>query len=162
MSKSITIRYRINLTFGIISVFLSLLIWILIPSQIDPQRVDITRIATNPQYVPRLFTILVFINGCILILQSLIFKKDETKEIHLSDEIRVFSFIFLVVVYALMLEPIGFLISALFLVNTIMVLLRIKNKRFYLYGTLFVLFVYVALVLILKMSLPKGILSWII
>src|SRR5690554_4042682 len=92
------IRYRSNLTAGISAVVVSIVIFLIIPLEIgeDVQAVH----GITSRTFPYVLSGLMGACGLGLIIQSLVFKKDEIKEIKLGQEVKGVLYIIVLLIYA--------------------------------------------------------------
>ena len=79
------IRYRSNLTAGIVSIIFGLIVLSVIPSQIS-LGFDNTY-GITPRTIPYVLAGICILFGALLIVQSLVLKKDTVKEMELSREL---------------------------------------------------------------------------
>lgn len=106
------ITIKKNLWSGIVTVVASVILWFALPYCIKSQVTSLTA-AIGPDYLPRLMIALMGICGAGLIITSLVFKKDDTVEVDLKDELRTFLFVAIILAYILLMPVIGFLLSTI-------------------------------------------------
>ena len=106
------IRYRSNLTAGIISVGLGMLCWIIIPYQIGEDYALTYGITSKT--IPYAVSVLWIICGAALIIHCLVFKREEIKSLQINNEFKAGVFIGVLVFYAFLFQ-INFLLSSIFL-----------------------------------------------
>ena len=106
------ITIKKNLWSGIITVVASLILWFALPYCIKSQVTSLTA-AVGPDYLPRLIIALMGICGIGLIITSLVFKKDDTIEVNLKDELRTLLLVVIILAYILLMPVIGFLLSTI-------------------------------------------------
>ncbi len=98
-----------HLTAGIFSMVLGAIAAALIPGQIKvPGQTGITS-----RTIPFFLAGIIFLLGCILVFSSLVLKKEDYREVEVSEEIRRGFFIGALVVYVFAMDWIGFLTSSL-------------------------------------------------
>ncbi|WP_158735782.1 tripartite tricarboxylate transporter TctB family protein [Alteribacillus sp. YIM 98480] len=145
-----------NLISGFIFLLLSLLIWLLIPRQIQilegvPQ--------LNAQTFPKIVTGIMLVLSIVLIIQGLFFTKQEsgaqtTKKEVIRREMNAIIMIVIFLAYAFLFEKIGFIISSIALCITCLAFYKIKNWKYYLITITVVLFVYFIFEQVLQLDLP--------
>jgi len=103
------IKYRTNLVAGVIALIAAIILFVIIPSQVGVERRATYGITSRT--IPYAMAFLMAGCGAGLIIQSIIFKKDEVKEIDLLQEGKGLLYMGVIVLYA-----IGF--SKSFLIST--------------------------------------------
>ncbi len=103
------IKYRTNLVAGVIALIAAIILFDIIPSQVGVERRATYGITSRT--IPYAMAFLMAGCGAGLIIQSIIFKKDEVKEIDLLQEGKGLLYMGVIVLYA-----IGF--SKSFLIST--------------------------------------------
>lgn len=103
------IKYRTNLVAGVIALIAAIILFVIIPSQVGVERRATYGITSRT--IPYAMAFLMVGCGAGLIIQSIIFKKDEVKEIDLFQEGKGLLYMGVIVLYA-----IGF--SKSFLIST--------------------------------------------
>jgi len=118
------IKYRSNLSAGCISIIMSVALFLIIPSQVALENQAVHGI--NTRSLPYALCILLLVAGIGLIVQSLVLKKDEYKELELKKELKGLLYMGCLGIYGL-----GFRYS--FLISTcllgIVTLVFIKSNR---------------------------------
>lgn len=96
------IKYRSNLTCGIVSILAAIVMFVLIPAQVEIEEKISYGISsrTIPYGIATVFAVC----GVILILQSLVLKKDKTKELNLKAEIPAGLMFLVLIVYMFLFE----------------------------------------------------------
>lgn len=145
------IRFRINLVSGIVFGLFSLVVWILIPFQILSKG---SSTIVNAQFVPQLVTILIFVFSIILLIQSLVFKKDRYVEINFKKEIKLLVFILMLVMYLILMPILGFLISSLVFCTGSLVYLKSRSWRHYVSTYIVVVALHIIFTMVLNVPLP--------
>lgn len=92
------IRYRVNLAAGIAAILFALVLWALIPSQIRAESFALYGITSRT--LPYALVVLSGVCGVGLIVQSLVFKKDEVKELDFGKEIKALAYMLMLLAYA--------------------------------------------------------------
>ena len=97
-----TIRFRSNLASGIFAVLLAIALIILIPMEIGVETT--VSFGITSRTIPYGVAGLIGVCGIVLIVKSLVLKKDEVKEITLKHEIPSLAMIALLIVYLFVFE----------------------------------------------------------
>ncbi|MEG0944563.1 MAG: tripartite tricarboxylate transporter TctB family protein [Angelakisella sp.] len=124
------IKLRKDLTVGIISTVLSVVLWFLIPIGITTKAHIVTN-AVGPDYMPKLLCIVMFTLGIWLMVKSLVLKKDSVEEIDLSEEKCVILFLLSLMLVVLAMPIIGFLPSALLMSILSLIIFKEKHKLYW-------------------------------
>ena len=93
------IRYRSNAAAGAVSIVLGVICLILIPRQIGEDYAVTYGITSRT--VPYAVTVLWIVCGLALLVQSLLLKKDEVKELDLKKEGKALAYMGILLVYAM-------------------------------------------------------------
>lgn len=139
------IKYRSNLCAGIISIVLGIICALIIPSEIGTDYS--TTYGITSRSVPYAVSILWVLCGIILLVQSLVFHKDELKYLDLKKELKALVYIAVLLIYSLIFNK-SFLISNLFLGFITLRFTGCKKKSYY--------FIILALVLLIYFSFKYG------
>jgi len=86
-----------------------------------------TRFIESVKVMPFLVEMIMIICGCILIVQSLVFKKEEIVEIKWNDQKEALSILGILAIYAILVYFIGFLIGSVGF--ALLMALYFKNKN---------------------------------
>lgn len=119
-----------NLSAGILSCVLGIAYWILIPIGIDA-KLEIETNAVGPDYMPRLIGALLIILGAILIVQSVVLKKEEVLVWDFNQEKPVLLYLAVLLGLIILIPLAGFLISSVVAALFFLLLMKEKNKWFY-------------------------------
>lgn len=103
------IKYRANLMAGIIAILFAVALYFLIPLQVGLE--NTATYGLTSRSLPYALMILSAICGVGLLIQSLVFKKDEEKEIELSKEGKGLLYMLVILAY-------GFGFAHSFLIST--------------------------------------------
>lgn len=134
------IRYRSNLVAGVVSILFGIIVVLMIPSQISLGYGEATSI--TPRTIPYVLAIICIVSGVVLLIQSLILKKDTVKELELKKEIKAISYMLVFLVYALLFE-VNFILASIFLGVMTLAFLRCKKPLYYAIVIALVLVLYV-------------------
>ena len=106
------IKYKSNLAAGIVSVILGIVCIILVPLQIAEDYSATYGITSRT--VPYVIGILWIVCGIILLVQSLILKKDTEKTLIVGKELKALAYMAILLVYSILFKR-SFLISTIML-----------------------------------------------
>jgi len=136
-----TVKYRSNLWGGILSIIMGVAVCCLVPAYIGTESSATKLYGINSRTVPYGMAILLIICGVILLIQSLVFKKDTVKELVVKQEFLAVIYIALLVV-SLVIYAHSFILSMLLLGFATLAMLKCKKILYYMIeaATVFVLF----------------------
>lgn len=145
------IRYRSNAAAGVVSIVLSIVCLILIPRQIGEDYTVTYGITSRT--VPYAVAVLWIVCGMVLLVQSLLLKKDEVKELDLKKEGKALGYMAVLLVYAILFNK-SFLLSTAFLGAVTLVFLGCRRKLFYAIVLALVVVLYLLFSQVLHIQLP--------
>ncbi len=145
------VKYRSNLVAGIVSVILGIICMVIIPRQIGEDYSATYGITSRT--VPYAVAILWMICGVVLMVQSLIFKKDEIKVIDVSKEAKAVGYMLVILIYAVLFKK-SFLVSTIFLGLATLAFTGSRKKSFYLIVLAVVAVLYLLFSKVLHVQLP--------
>ncbi len=145
------IRYRSNLTAGIVSIIFGVIVLSVIPSQIS-LGFDNTY-GFTPRTIPFVFAGICILFGALLIVQSLVLKKDTVKEMELSRELKALAYMAVFVVYSLLFN-VSFVLATILLGAVTLMFLKCKKPLYYAIVAVTVVFLYFVLTQFLHIQLP--------
>ena len=145
------VQYRSNLVSGIVSIILGIICMVIIPRQIGEDYSATYGITSRT--IPYAVAILWLICGAVLIIQSLILKKDETKVLDVPKEIKAAGYMLIILIYAILFKK-SFLFSTMFLGAATLAFTGSKKKTFYLIVLAMVAVLYLLFAKVLHVQLP--------
>lgn len=92
--------------------------------------------------------------GLVMMIQSLVLKKDKVLTINIRDELRMLIYFAVIVVLTIVMKYIGFLVSACLMTVFSFAYFRCRKISFYVWSLVFVGVVFVFFKIILKIPLP--------
>jgi putative tricarboxylic transport membrane protein len=146
------IKIKSNLTAGIIGIFISLILIIMIPFNIKMGSNDTMMV--NQRFIPYLTSLVMLVMSIIMIGQSLIFKKDKEITIKLSEELRTFIYIFGIFLLVVVMKYLGYLIGSVFIISFSFFYFKCRKWYYYVGSSLFVLLTYLFFSELLHIPLP--------
>jgi|SRR5690625_406191 len=119
---------------SLIFAFLSLIVWFLIPYQI--QLGEHSERIVNAQLVPKIASATIFILSIVLFIQSVLkLRKNEAKDkkvpIPIKEEIKVVIVLISLFIYALIMPIIGFILSSILICSIILLIMNVKKWKYY-------------------------------
>lgn len=122
------LRLGKNLCSGIIAVVAGVTLMLMLPYHIKSKVNNMTA-AVGPEYLPRLVIYLMIACGIALIFTSLVLKKEEYVEIELKRELHSMMYFAALVVYVVMMQYLGFIISSALFGLASLMLMEDRNPR---------------------------------
>ena len=145
------IRYRSNLAAGCIAIIAAVVLFLIIPSQVGVERK--ATFGINSRTLPYGLSILMAVCGLGLILQSLVFKKDEVKEVELKKEGIGLLYMLVLLAYGIGFNY-SFLISTVLLGVITLAFLKDRQWLHYLIVILTTVAIYFIFTRLLHLRLP--------
>jgi putative tricarboxylic transport membrane protein len=155
-------RMNFNSVVAIVLMVFSIIVFILIPYEIEKPRLLMGRSLSGltPSLFPRLSIIGLFIlSVCYLVISPKMEEENLFKELKAKSLVRVLVTVAVFVVYALLFEPLGFILSSALMVCTLT--LYYGNRNIFIMLLVVVgapLAIYFIFTHILQVSLPEGLL----
>lgn len=122
------IRYRSNLTAGIAAILFGIALFWLIPAQVGVERRAVYGV--NSRTLPYALAWLSCICGAGLMLQSLVFKRDEVKELELGKEAKGLVYMLMILAYGIGVEH-SFLVATMLLGTATLAMQKDKKPLHY-------------------------------
>ena len=145
------IKYKSNLVAGIVSIILGVICMILVPLQIA-EDYSVTYGITS-RTVPYAIGILWIVCGIVLMIQSLVLKKDTEKTLIVGKELKAFGYMIILLVYSILFKR-SFLISTILLGVATLAMTGSKKKLFYVIVIAMVVVLYFLFAKVLHIQLP--------
>lgn len=145
------IKYKSNLVAGIVSIILGIVCIILVPLQIAEDYSATYGITSRT--VPYAIGILWIVCGIILLVQSLILKKDTEKTLIVGKELKALAYMAILLVYSILFKR-SFLISTIMLGLATLAMTGSKKKLFYVIVIVVVAVLYFLFEKVLHIQLP--------
>ncbi len=147
-----TLRYPSNLTAGIASIIMGGGLYYMIPIYIS-QDMTPSKSGMTSQTLPSFIAILFLICGVGLLLQSLVLKQEEIKELELKSEALTGLYMVALVIYGMTFKQ-GFVLTTSILAVITLAFARCKNKWYYPITVIFVVGLYLVFKNLLNVRLP--------
>jgi len=145
------IRYKDNLTAGILSIIFGIVLYLLIPIQIKAEASSTYGITSRS--IPYALSVLVMICGAGLIIQSLLLKNDEVKELEVGKELKGFLYMMLLLGYGIGVSK-NFMVSTIILGTATLAFVRCRKPLYYGIAAAVVVLIYYIFTQLLHVRLP--------
>ena len=147
-------KIKVNIVGGAIFIILSMILWYLIPSQIP---INADGIITSRSF-PRLIVLLMFFSSLFIFVSDivkLIAKRPVNEvEVNLKEEGRAAAVCALLVVYAVLLNKVGFMVASIIYCYSMLVFFKCKNWKYYIVVTIICIIITYIFKNILLVQLP--------
>ena len=145
------IKYKSNLVAGIVSLILGVICLILVPLQIAKDYSATYGITSR--IVPYAIGILWIVCGVILLVESLILKKDTEKTLVVGKELKALAYMVILLAYGILFKR-SFLISTILLGVATLAMTGTKKKLFYVIVIAMVVVLYLLFAKVLHIQMP--------
>ena len=145
------IKYKSNLVAGIVSLILGVICLILVPLQIAEDYSATYGITSRT--VPYAIGILWIVCGIILLVQSIVLKKDTEKTLVVGKELKALAYMVMLLVYGILFKR-SFLISTILLGVATLAMTGTKKKLFYVIVIAMVVVLYLLFAKVLHIQMP--------
>lgn len=145
------IKYKSNLVAGIVSLVLGVICLILVPLQIAKDYSATYGITSRT--VPYAIGILWIVCGVILLVQSIVLKKDTEKTLVVGKELKALAYMVMLLVYGIIFKR-SFLISTILLGVATLAMTGTKKKLFYVIVIAMVVVLYLLFAKVLHIQMP--------
>lgn len=145
------IKYKSNLVAGIVSLILGVICLILVPLQIAEDYSATYGITSRT--VPYAIGILWIVCGVILLVESLILKKDTEKTLVVGKELKALAYMVILLAYGILFKR-SFLISTILLGVATLAMTGTKKKLFYVIVIAMVVVLYLLFAKVLHIQMP--------
>ena len=145
------IKYKSNLVAGIVSLILGVICLIPVPLQIAKDYSATYGITSRT--VPYAIGILWIVCGVILLVESLILKKDTEKTLVVGKELKALAYMVILLAYGILFKR-SFLISTILLGVATLAMTGTKKKLFYVIVIAMVVVLYLLFAKVLHIQMP--------
>ena len=142
------IKYKSNLAAGIVSIILGVICIILVPLQIAEDYSATYGITSRT--IPCAIGVLWIVCGVVLLIQSLILKKDTVKTLIVGKELKALAYMAMLLIYSILFKR-SFLISTILLG---VAMTGTKKKLYYVIVIAMVVVLYLLFAKVLHIQLP--------
>jgi len=137
------IKYKSNLAAGIVSIILGVICIILVPATYG----------ITSRTIPCAIGVLWIVCGVVLLIQSLILKKDTVKTLIVGKELKALAYMAMLLIYSILFKR-SFLISTILLGVATLAMTGTKKKLYYVIVIAMVVVLYLLFAKVLHIQLP--------
>ena len=145
------IKYKSNLAAGIVSIILGVICIILVPLQIAEDYSATYGITSRT--IPCAIGVLWIVCGVVLLIQSLILKKDTVKTLIVGKELKALAYMAMLLIYSILFKR-SFLISTILLGVATLARTGTEKKLYYVIVIAMVVVLYLLFAKVLHIQLP--------
>jgi len=149
---SVKFKIKTNLWSGIIMGVLSLVLLLVMPSQVRVPAFDSG--APSPRIIPGICLVIMLICSVALIIQSLIFKKEKIVEFDWTEQKPMILLILALCVYTLLIITIGFIPASVIVFPLILFYCGERKPAIYIFTIAMGIGIYFLFKLVFNVSLP--------
>ena len=151
-------KIKTNLVTGIVMGLLSIFLLVVMPKQVRVPAFDSG--APSPRIIPGVCIVIMLVCSVILVIQSLVFKKEKIVEFDWQNEKPAILLIALLCIYVFLIIKLGFIIASAI---TFIIVLFYSGERkpfIYIFTIALAIGIYFLFSKVFHVSLPSGILSF--
>ncbi len=111
--------------------------------------------APSPRIIPAIALVGILISSIVLIVQSLVFKKEKIIEFDLKKELPSLIFIALLLLYVVLLIYIGFVAASIIIFSAVLFYEGERKPFIYIFNVLMVIGIYLLFKYVFNISLPS-------
>lgn len=146
-------KLKTNLISGIFAGMLGTVLLILNPSQIQ-EELFVTPGQIRADFIPKITSYAMILLGIILVIQSIIFHKEQIVEIERTAFSRSLIFLGMLVLYSILFVKFGFLIPSVLFSVGLLLFIKCKKTLYFFICTIFPVFIYFVFNFALAIKLP--------
>ena len=151
------IKYNSEIISGGLFVIVAAVLYLLLPSQIN----TLEKSTVNAATMPRIAIVGLLICSVFLLIQGIFSEKKEVvidsefwSRENTKKELRSVLFAFILIVYGLLFQPIGYILDTLLLVTVILLYYHCRKVLYYVISCVTVILVYLVFTQLLNVNLP--------
>ncbi len=151
------IKYNSEIISGGLFVIVAAVLYLLLPSQIN----TLEKSTVNAATMPRIAIVGLLICSVLLLIQGIFSEKKEVvidsefwSRENTKKELRSVLFAFILIVYGLLFQPIGYILDTLLLVTVILLYYHCRKVLYYVISCVTVILVYLVFTQLLNVNLP--------
>lgn len=148
------IKIKTNLWSGIIMGVLSLILLIVLPNQVRVPAYDSG--APSPRIIPAICLVLMLVFSIVLIIQSLVFKKEKIVEFDWEKEKPAILLILLLCGYVALIITLGFIIASAIVFIAVLAYCGERKPFIYIFTVAAAVGIYFLFKYVFTVSLPTG------
>jgi hypothetical protein len=146
-------KVKTNLISGMLASILGIVLLVINPLQIQEEKF-LTNGQIRADFIPKATSYVMILLGVILLVQSIVLKKEKIIEIEAKAFTRSLIFLGMLIVYAILFTYIGYLISSILFSVGLLLFLKCKKPLYYGICIVFPVLVYVVFTYGLSVKLP--------
>ncbi len=150
------IKIKTNLWTGIVFAVFAAFMFFMMETQVRLPGYDSG--APSPRIMPTIFLTVILINSAILIIQSLVFKKEKIVEFDWKVQKPMIALIVLMCVYTWLITVLGYVVASLIAFPAALFYIGERKKGPYIVAIIMAVGIFFVFRSIFKISLPAGIL----
>lgn len=151
-------KIKTNLVTGIIMALFSTFMLLVMKTQVRVPTFDSG--APSPRIIPGICLVVILICSVILILQSLVFKKEKVVEFKWKNELPAILLIALLCLYVFLIIHIGFILASAIIFSVILFYCGERKPFIYIFTIALSVGVYFLFAYVFHVSLPNGFLPF--
>ena len=151
-------KIKTNLVTGILMGLFSIIMLVVMPQQVRVPAFDSG--APSPRIIPGICLVLMLIFSVILVIQSLIFKKEKIVEFDWSQEKPAIILIIAMCVYVALIISIGYILASIVIFCFVMFYCGEKKPVMYIYVIVAAVIIYFLFKQVFYINLPSGLLPF--
>lgn len=152
------IKIKTNLVTGILMGLLSAYLLYVMPKQVRVPAYDSG--APSPRIIPGVCLVVILLCSVILIIQSLVFKKEKIVEFDWQKEKPAILLILLLCVYVFLIIKLGFIIASAVIFTIVLIYSGERKPFIYIFTIALAVGIYFLFSKVFHVSLPNGILPF--
>ena len=152
------VKIKTNLVTGIVMGLISVILLIAMPSQVRVPAYDSG--APSPRIIPGICLVLMLVFSLVLIVQSLVFKKEKIVEFDWAKEKPAVILILGMCVYVALIISIGYILASIITFLAVLWYCGERKPGIYLYVTAASVIIYFLFKSVFKIALPSGLLPF--
>ena len=145
-------KIKTNLWTGIIFAVFSAFMFFMMESQVRLPGYDSG--APSPRVLPTIFLAIILVCSAVLIIQSLVFKKEKIVEFDLDKELPMIVLVILMCIYPVLIGFLGYVVASVITFPVALFFIREKKKSPYLVAVVAAVLIYMMFKYIFNISLP--------
>ncbi len=149
-------KIKTNLVSGIVMGLLSAFMLIVMPQQVRVPAYDSG--APSPRIIPGICLVVILLCSVILIIQSLVFKKEKIVEFDWEKEKPAILLIVMLCVYVFLIIKIGFILASAVVFSVVLFYCGERKPFIYIFTIALAVGIYFLFTKVFHVSLPAGIL----
>ncbi len=158
MKEPMKFKIKTNLVSGIIMGLLSAFLLYVMPQQVRVPAFDSG--APSPRIIPGICLVVILLCSIILIIQSLVFKKEKIVEFDWNNEKPAILLIVLLCIYVFLIIKLGFILASAIVFTIVLLYCGERRPFIYIFTILLAVGIYFLFTRVFHVSLPSGILPF--